>query len=396
MNARRSHWVYALVTPFLFMVGCSGGNQTPDDAGRASLPHQLPDPETISRAESLADSGYALLELGRFDEAIALMKESRSIFPASCWAHYNLACAYSRSGDRSAALAELRRSVDAGWDNYGHMEGDPDLAPLREDPAFTDLLTRAKENAIERLQPLAQGLPEVEFEMTFPSPESLNAYFRNEGRPLQQHGRHLFEWQRTLAEIELQAKRNLAVVIPPDSTHDKELGRVRILGLALGPWQAWGPVADGTIHEARNYLAANPASEKRGEAIYWAGVAAYCRTHPEPAAPGWAEAVRDARGWFAQIPSGSEYEGGAAAWSLMFDLEEVGENKHSLASRLREFATQYRDDQHAMEIASYFFMDDVVQAEWPIPFAATDMDGKEVTLDQYRGKVVLLCYWAAW
>ncbi|MFC1572338.1 hypothetical protein ACFL6M_01945 [Candidatus Eisenbacteria bacterium] len=398
MYSRHSYRLYAPIILVLFVLGCTGGNQSPDDVGRSSPSYQLSDPETIAQAESLADSGYALLDLERYDEAIVLMKESQSILPTSRYAHYNLACAYNRSDDRSAALAELALAVDAGWDDPGHIGSDPDLASLREDSSFINLLDRVKANQTERLQALARGLPEVEFDRSFPNADSLDAWARNESRTLYQRGRHLFGWQRMLARIELDAKRIAArrLLDPPDTTFDEGLERVRALGNAQGPWQAWGPIAEGTHQEVRNYLAANPASESRDEAFYMAGAAAYCKTLPDSEDPGWSEAVRDAREWFSRIADESEFEGGAAAWNLMFDLREAGKDKSALQSRLRGFAAKFGDDRRAMNVASYFFMDDVIRAEWPIPFEAMDMEGKEVTLDQFRGKTVLLCYWATW
>lgn len=379
-----------------FILGCSGGNQTAEEVWSKALSYQLDDPVAITRAEILADSGYALLELGRYQEAITLMQESRSSFPASRWGDYNLACAYSRSGDKSAALAELNRAVEAGWSSYGHLQGDPDLAPLRDDPAFTELINRAKRNQHEHLQVLAGGLPEVAFAGTFPSVDSLISYFKTESQPLYQHGRHLFEWQRTLAQVDLAARRNAAVVVPPDTTIDHAIERVRILGRALGIGQPWGAVATGTILEADNYLATNPDSDKRDEASYWAGVAAFCETHPDIADEDWTDAVNAARVWFAQIPPGSGFQGSAAAWNLMFDLRQAGGDKSALQTQLQEFAARYNDDRRAMSIAADFFLDDMILAEWPLPFETTDLDGAKVTLEQYRGKAVLICYWATW
>ena len=36
------------------------------------------------------------------------------------------------------------------------------------------------------------------------------------------------------------------------------------------------------------------------------------------------------------------------------------------------------------------------EAQWPIPFDAVDIDDRPVSLEQYRGKVLLLDFWATW
>lgn len=55
-------------------------------------------------------------------------------------AWYNLACALSLQGKAAAALAALQRAADEGFEDYRHMEEDPDLAPLRDHPLFRRLI----------------------------------------------------------------------------------------------------------------------------------------------------------------------------------------------------------------------------------------------------------------
>ena len=273
------------------------------------------------------------------------------------------------------------------------------MASLREAPPFQAMLEEVKGNRDRGMAPLAEGLPEVLDEPgRFPNAESLNAWMQTEMERSEEGSRHLFAWQAARVQIALQARgiaarRNLT---EPDSTFDEGLERVRAMGGLLGSWQPWGPVADGTVKEVKAYLAQNPAATGRDEALYWAGLAEYCRAQPESGDPGWAGSVNAARGWFAQIPTGSKVEGVAAAWQLMFDLREAGDDTSPLLPRLRDFATKYADDQAAMGVASNYFADELIRAEWPIAFEAVDLAGRRVTLEEYRGNPVLLCYWATW
>jgi len=53
---------------------------------------------------------------------------------------YNAACMYVSLGDSSRAIDALRQAVEAGYTNLGWMQNDPDLVPLRDDPAFIEML----------------------------------------------------------------------------------------------------------------------------------------------------------------------------------------------------------------------------------------------------------------
>lgn len=57
-------------------------------------------------------------------------------------AYYNMACAYVRLGQADKAFEMLGKAVDEGFKTRATYEGDEDLAPLRTDPRFAELLKR--------------------------------------------------------------------------------------------------------------------------------------------------------------------------------------------------------------------------------------------------------------
>ena len=53
---------------------------------------------------------------------------------------YNLACCESRIGDAAEALAHLRQAIVMSDEFRGFAKDDPDFGPIRDDPAFEELI----------------------------------------------------------------------------------------------------------------------------------------------------------------------------------------------------------------------------------------------------------------
>lgn len=80
---------------------------------------------------------------GRYQELLPLDRRLVEIRREDPVVHYNLACTLSRLGKLVESLQMLSTAIRLGYDDYGHIETDPDLDPLRELPEFAKLL-RAK------------------------------------------------------------------------------------------------------------------------------------------------------------------------------------------------------------------------------------------------------------
>ena len=75
---------------------------------------------------------------------------------------------------------------------------------------------------------------------------------------------------------------------------------------------------------------------------------------------------------------------------------EAGPTKEPLYPKVRAFAARYWKDSAAQAIATAMFRKELIEAHWPIPLDAVDLDGKPVSLDDYRGKLLLIDFWATW
>jgi adenylate cyclase len=81
----------------------------------------------------------ALTEVGRREEAAREGDLASEFSPDDPLILYNLACLFCGLGENEKALGALRGAVVAGYRDFGWMDHDPDLAPLRDVPAFLEL-----------------------------------------------------------------------------------------------------------------------------------------------------------------------------------------------------------------------------------------------------------------
>lgn len=58
---------------------------------------------------------------------------------------YNAACHLALDGKKDEAFAKLSEAIASGWANVEHMQRDPDLVSLRDDPRWQPLVEAAKE-----------------------------------------------------------------------------------------------------------------------------------------------------------------------------------------------------------------------------------------------------------
>ncbi len=77
---------------------------------------------------------------GRFPQAIRmyhlLIKAGRCQYDDL----YNLACCYARIGNAANAAKYLLLSVQAGFNDVGHLQADPDFDAVREAPCFRSVV----------------------------------------------------------------------------------------------------------------------------------------------------------------------------------------------------------------------------------------------------------------
>ena len=83
---------------------------------------------------------FTLKRLGRLEEAKVEMKKGIDLNPDDLIIIYNAACFYALIGDNKASIANLKKAVDNGFENFEYIKHDPDLFTLKEEPEFISLL----------------------------------------------------------------------------------------------------------------------------------------------------------------------------------------------------------------------------------------------------------------
>ena len=100
-------------------------------------------PDTIERhAPEVWEPVRPLYEAGKFDEAADRGRELLEAYPRNGYLLYNVACCESLAGRTADALEHLRRAIDLSESVLGMAAHDSDFDPIRDDPAFEELIGR--------------------------------------------------------------------------------------------------------------------------------------------------------------------------------------------------------------------------------------------------------------
>ncbi len=99
--------------------------------------------------KALVNMSTSYLKLGKYDEALKILKELKAVTPDHPLLHYNLACYHSLLGEIPASLQELKKTVDLGYRDFTSVQSDPDLNNLRQDESFKQWWDGLNQNKIE-------------------------------------------------------------------------------------------------------------------------------------------------------------------------------------------------------------------------------------------------------
>jgi Flp pilus assembly protein TadD len=85
---------------------------------------------------------YAIIlaQANRFEEAKVEGKKALELNPGDSLMMYNAACLYARLNDKRLAVETLKRSIDAGQEDFEWIKRDSDLDSIRDEPGYLELM----------------------------------------------------------------------------------------------------------------------------------------------------------------------------------------------------------------------------------------------------------------
>jgi hypothetical protein len=143
-----------------------------------------------AEADALLRKIDRTLEARRWSEALPLIDRYLEVVRRDPIMLYNAACCHAQLGELDRGAERLLESVKAGFRDFGTMEEDPDLEPLRSHPTYTAIL-EARDRAAQpkRAPDLVPDRPAGTNEATTPKPAAPEALDLNTCPQLE-------EWKR--------------------------------------------------------------------------------------------------------------------------------------------------------------------------------------------------------
>jgi tetratricopeptide (TPR) repeat protein len=90
--------------------------------------------------DALRAHGNNLTLKGRFADGLKIDRRIVDLRPRDALAHYNLACSFALLKKVDPALRALRKAIELGYHDFRYLREDRDLAAIRSDPRFRQLL----------------------------------------------------------------------------------------------------------------------------------------------------------------------------------------------------------------------------------------------------------------
>ncbi len=91
--------------------------------------------------QALIALGETYTKKGRYKDGLRVDRHLAQLRPQDSTVHYNLACSYSLLKMSDSCLKSLTKALRLGYCDFAFMQGDQDLAFIREDPRYQQLIS---------------------------------------------------------------------------------------------------------------------------------------------------------------------------------------------------------------------------------------------------------------
>ena len=97
--------------------------------------------------EALRFLAHAYTQVGRIEDGLGADRRLAKLLPQDPRVRYNLACSLALSGDGAAAIEELNRACQLGFDDLNLLRRDQDFDSLRDHPDFLAVCDQLERDA---------------------------------------------------------------------------------------------------------------------------------------------------------------------------------------------------------------------------------------------------------
>lgn len=346
----------------------------------------------IEQVRNHVNQGYEFLDSGDAEGAVAEFAKISDLIGAGLVQEYHTACAYGRTEDKDNAFIWLNKLVANGYDSPENLKNDGDLASLLDDPRMDKIMAACESNVAKESASTATVMPEyATAEKSFTNEEEYDEWAKEESGRIRSHGMFWTAADQGRARIDLAARKLacLRQLKKDDPEFDYGLERVREASSLSSMYEAWGPMADLTLKEVEKYKGSNLS-----EVNYRAGLALSMKYGADDAEKN--EAFTQANAYLAKVDDGAEYYGAAQALTVVNQLRKPDADTEALGAELRMVAEKYIDEKGVYRIISTQFGPGAVETLWPLALDKPDLGDKPISLDDYKGKVLLIDFWATW
>ena len=369
----------------------------------------------MKRVSKLQAESHRAFQAKDYPAAISALKELEQLAPGNPSVLYDLSCALALTGDKEQAIAYLQKATENGFQQWRHASEDPDLESIRDDDRTKNVIAKMKEDvekdATSRRDPYAAVSPEP-----CPSTKSLTSilrYFAPKREQLRKEGflsgpwpLYRTDWRYLRGQIDAL---KMYIETRPNAKDAPEayLKIVETYCELHRPVGFNGLVLPGTAKRMRlvveEFVAAYPDNSFAREARY----VLYSAELEAAMTETWASGKRDTNAWqevvqrlggafvnLADESGGEKTEGLALCKVLHLGYES---DKPDMQARLVARLSKSMDDHKEVRTQAWEDAPLPLFAEMGTPdFSERDMDGVVRKLEDYRGKLLVLDFWATW
>jgi tetratricopeptide (TPR) repeat protein len=96
--------------------------------------------ENPDYTEALIPLGDSYTKMGLYEKGLLIDLRLAKLLPYDPTVFYNLACSYSLLGKTDDSICALENAINLGYNDFEHMENDPDLENLRSDNRYQKII----------------------------------------------------------------------------------------------------------------------------------------------------------------------------------------------------------------------------------------------------------------